>query len=200
MIVLSQLSSPSPYYYGSDGATLLYILSVNQGIQMSRKHSFDGAQVSRQQRAANRRFEHGVAAVEMAIILPFLVLMLALALLFGRAFWHYNAIQKAAHDSARYISSVSRYDMQGIPRATASAAVAYAIVDEEMGDLNYESTPWSVTVRCDETVCDGLTVPRMIRVIIRLQMANDIMGDLTYAFFGDGLVMTADVSMPYVGS
>lgn len=177
-----------------------FTLLVNPGIQMSRKHDLNLAQNTGQKSAVKQRLERGVAAIELALILPFLVLMMALALLFGRTFWHYNVIQKAAHDSARYMSSVSQHDMRGMSRATASATVAYAIIDEEMGDLNFESTPWSVTVRCDETVCDGLTVPRIIRVIIRLEMANDILGDLTYGFFGDGLVMTADVSMPYVGS
>lgn len=167
---------------------------------MSRKHAVVRAQLSGQQRRANRRCERGVAAVEMAIILPFLVLLLALALLFGRAFWHYSVIQKAAHDSARYMSTVSNHDIQNMSRAPEAAAVAFALIDAEMADLNVESTPWAVTVRCDETACNGFKQPQVVRVIIQLQMANNIVGELTHAFFGDGLLMTADVSMPYVGT
>lgn len=154
----------------------------------------------RRQRGAAHRFQRGVAAVELAIILPFLVLMLALALLFGRTFWHYTVMQKAAHDSARYMASMKMSDMRSFTRVSQATDVAFDIVDEEMGDLHRESTPWSVTVQCDGISCDGLSTPQFVRVVIRMRMIDDILGGATGSRFGDGLLMTADVTMPYVGS
>lgn len=147
-----------------------------------------------------KRFERGVAAVELAIILPFLILLLGLALLFGRAFWHYDVMVKAAHDSARYMSTMALNDMKNITRVTHATAVAFDIADEEMGDLNREGTPWSVTVQCDGVSCDGLSAPQTVRVVIRMQMVDNILGGFTSSFFGDGMLMTADVTMPYRGT
>lgn len=50
------------------------------------------------------RTQRGLAAVELAIIVPvFLMLMMATAEL-GRAFYTYNALAKAVRDGARYLS------------------------------------------------------------------------------------------------
>ena len=167
---------------------------------MSRTHAHYSANMGRRQNTAKKRFERGVAAVELAIILPFLVLLMALALLFGRTFWYYNVMQKAAHDSARYMATVAVNDIKNLTRVSHATAVAYDVADEEMSDFNPEATPWSVIVLCDGVGCDGFSVPQTVRVVIRMPMVNDIVGDLTAGFFGDGLLMTADVTMPYLGN
>lgn len=166
---------------------------------MSGTHALS-VNISRHHPAAKKRYERGVAAVELAIILPFLVLLMALALLFGRTFWYYNVMQKAAHDSARYMSTVAVNDIRNLTRVSHATAVAYNIADQEMSDFNREATPWSVIVLCDGVGCDGFSAPETVRVVIRMPMVNDILGDLTVGFFGDGLLMTADVTMPYLGN
>lgn len=52
--------------------------------------------------------QRGLAAVELAVMMPvFLLLMLGTAEL-GRACYQYNALIKAAHDGARYMSAHAR--------------------------------------------------------------------------------------------
>jgi Flp pilus assembly protein TadG len=49
--------------------------------------------------------QHGVALVEFALILPFLLLLTFLATEFGRAMYQYNALTKSARDAARYLTT-----------------------------------------------------------------------------------------------
>ncbi len=52
--------------------------------------------------ALNRSKERGQSLVELALILPVLILVLLGILDFGRAFYAYNAISNAAREGARY--------------------------------------------------------------------------------------------------
>jgi Flp pilus assembly protein TadG len=51
----------------------------------------------------NKR-QKGVAIVEFALILPFLLLLSITAAEFGRAMWQYNTLTKSARDAVRYLS------------------------------------------------------------------------------------------------
>ena len=48
--------------------------------------------------------QRGVAIVEFALILPFLLLLTFITTEFGRAIWQYNTLAKSVRDSARYLS------------------------------------------------------------------------------------------------
>ncbi|MFK0572786.1 TadE/TadG family type IV pilus assembly protein [Endozoicomonas sp.] len=48
--------------------------------------------------------QKGIAAVEFAMVLPFLVALLLLTVEFGRIYYNYQRLQLAAFDAARYIS------------------------------------------------------------------------------------------------
>jgi Flp pilus assembly protein TadG len=48
--------------------------------------------------------QKGVALVEFALILPFLLLLSITAAEFGRAIWEYNTLTKSVRDAARYLS------------------------------------------------------------------------------------------------
>ena len=48
--------------------------------------------------------QNGVALVEFALILPFLLLLSLLAVEFGRAIWEYNTLTKSVRDAARYLA------------------------------------------------------------------------------------------------
>ena len=54
------------------------------------------------QRGARR--QRGIAAVELALVLPVLFILVMFPLYLGRVYWHYTAIQYAAQDAARYLS------------------------------------------------------------------------------------------------
>jgi Flp pilus assembly protein TadG len=51
-----------------------------------------------------RKMQRGVAIVEFALILPFLLLLTFLTTEFGRAIWQYNTLTKSVRDAARYLS------------------------------------------------------------------------------------------------
>lgn len=48
--------------------------------------------------------QNGVALVEFALVLPFLLLLSMLTFEFGRAIWEYNTLTKSVRDAARYLA------------------------------------------------------------------------------------------------
>jgi Flp pilus assembly protein TadG len=48
--------------------------------------------------------QQGVALVEFALVLPFLLLLSMIATEFGRAIWQYNILTKSARDAVRYLA------------------------------------------------------------------------------------------------
>lgn len=89
-------------------------------------------------------WQRGVAAVELAIILPILVVLLALPFYFGRLFWHYTVAEKAAHDAALYLSSIPVTEMKSQARIASIIDVAKQIYDVVVAELNpgdYPPTP-----------------------------------------------------------
>ena len=52
----------------------------------------------------HRSRQRGVALIEFALILPFLLLLSFITFEFGRALYQYNVLVKSARDSARYLS------------------------------------------------------------------------------------------------
>lgn len=53
----------------------------------------------------SRSRQRGVAAVELAILLPFLLLLVLGTAEFGRAFFQYNTLTKAVRNGARFLSA-----------------------------------------------------------------------------------------------
>ncbi len=49
--------------------------------------------------------QRGVAAVEFALVIIPLLLIVAGIIEFGRAFWYYDALAKSTRDAARYVSN-----------------------------------------------------------------------------------------------
>jgi Flp pilus assembly protein TadG len=50
------------------------------------------------------RKQKGVALVEFALFLPFLLVLSIITFEFGRAIWQYNTLTKSVRDAARYLS------------------------------------------------------------------------------------------------
>jgi len=51
-----------------------------------------------------KKRQEGVAIVEFALILPFLLLLSIATAEYGRAIWQYNTLTKSVRDAARYLS------------------------------------------------------------------------------------------------
>jgi Flp pilus assembly protein TadG len=52
-----------------------------------------------------RRLQRGVALVELALVLPVLLVMSFIVTEFGRAIYQYNTITKSVRDAARYLTT-----------------------------------------------------------------------------------------------
>lgn len=151
--------------------------------------------------ARMRRRQRGAAAVEAALLMPILVVLLVFPLLLGRIFWHYAVIQKAAHDAARYLSSVPIAEMKNQIRGPHAAALARDIVNAEIAELYSGSvdSPVAVNISCDDNNCD-LGVPTTVTVLVGVRMYDPLFSSMTGDMVGeDGLLLRAKVVMRYVG-
>ena len=148
-------------------------------------------------RAAQRgaRRQRGIAAVELALVMPVFFMLVMFPLYLGRVYWHYTAIQYAAQDAARYLSKVPVSEFQ-TPRVAAMTAVASAIAAQDLAELAPGYVPYMFSVECGGGPCiGGSTRPASVNVKIRV-LVEDL-------FFGGGtgmdITLTADVTYPYVG-
>lgn len=152
-----------------------------------------------------RSTQRGVAAIEMALILPILVVLLSAPLFLGRIYWHYAAAHKAANDAARFLAAASRSEMRTnrlVNNEPPVVAVARYIVTNEIGELSPGPDLISTLILCDGDNCDGLTVPSIIRVRVRMRIYDTAFFDFTSDSLSglEGALLTADVRMPYVGN
>lgn len=150
-----------------------------------------------------RRTEQGSVAVEMAFVLPILIIFVAVPFFLARIFWFYSVAEKAAHDSARFLSQTSRVEILGPGNGAKPGVVglAEAIIDAELAEIRPGLVGSAPTILCEGYTCDGLSVPADIRVAIRIRIRDEVFGPFTDAIFGeDGLLLTADVTMRYAGN
>ena len=80
------------------------------------------------------RSERGANLVEAAIVVPFLVLLLAGVADFGRAFQTYIVITNSAREGARTGARLSCYSNNSIQRETYRAAIVQATIDAAAGN------------------------------------------------------------------
>lgn len=148
-------------------------------------------------RAAQRgaRRQRGIAAVELALVMPVLFVLVMFPLYLGRVYWHYTAIQYAAQDAARYLSKVPVSEFQ-TPRIAAMTAVASAIAAQDLAELAPGYSPYMIVLLCDGSPCSGgSSRPLKVNVIVGVSMEDIFFGGGT----GMDLTLTADVTYPYVG-
>lgn len=105
----------------------------------------------------------GVAAVEFAFVIIFLLIIVAGIIEFGRAFWYYNALDKATRDGARYMSTVPKEQIAstGVP-----AAQDLVVAEANAAALLPAITAANVTVTCLPSACTDGTAPTDVTVAI----------------------------------
>jgi len=139
--------------------------------------------------------QRGIAAVELALVLPILLLLLAFPLYLGRVLWHYTVIERAAQDAARYLSTIPASEIKNTALAPAVAAVASNIAAAEIAELAPGSVLPVVNINCDSATCAGITTPSTVRVSIQVQVDDIFYSGVT----GLSVPLTAYVSYPYLG-
>lgn len=148
--------------------------------------------------------QRGVAAVELALILPVFVMLMTFSFYFGRVYLHYSVAERAAHDAARYLATVSQADMltPGTGGADAPAvAVAREIVQTETDWLRPGPYPVEIYVDCDGFGCTGHKLPKKVRVAVRMYLYDSLFSAFTSDFGGSsGLELISDVRIPYAGN
>ena len=124
-------------------------------------HSSPAAVLARALRLGEQS-ERGIAAVEMAILLPVLVLLLAGALDFGRSMHAYVAVSSAAHEAAVYAGRFY------VPTSSVTAAaLADVLASESRGML---AVPTNTTVSGPTIATNTAKVPMVqVRVTYTFQ-------------------------------
>ena len=148
-----------------------------------------------------RRKQAGVAAVEFAIILPVIVILITFPIFFARLFMHYSVAQKAAHDAAIYLSNIPLAEMSDYDRSLDAADVAAAIATEELAELRPGKGKKAVIqVQCDGGPC-GTATPVDITVHVRMRMYDDLFNYWTWDAVGSaGIQLNAQATARYVGN
>ena len=141
------------------------------------------------------RKAQGGIAVEMAIVLPIMVMLLTSLIWFAQVFWYYGVMQKAAYDAARFLSTATPVEITRPGAGNTAAPIAQlakAIAEERTSIMNHIQEVKFVDVQCDFGTC-GISVPVTVRVAIRMRMPFPI-------FEESSLMLTSDVTMRYAGN
>lgn len=114
--------------------------------------------------------EKGAAAVEFAIVVIILLLIVAGIVEFGRAFWYYDALTKATRDGARYMSSANVATIKTVGEPVAITLVANAA---NASGISPDLASGNVAVTCLDAnfvelsgKCQDNTAPAHVRVAI----------------------------------
>lgn len=150
--------------------------------------------------------EAGVAAVELAFVIFFLLLLVAGVIEFGRAFWYYDALTKATRDGARFLSVADRATFTSFIDTAQTRVMLVA----NAANIRPALTKSNVAVTCmtkdfGETGCgNGTNAPENVRVAIS-GYAIDIGGMFPFlppntetgrAF--RGVALAPQTTMPYM--
>lgn len=124
---------------------------------------------------SRQRRQRGVAAIELALIMLFFSGLLPVVLVCGRALFAYTALQKSAHDAARYMATLPLPQMMDIDAAAEGSAVVRHLVAEAMQDTWPEMQTLRISVECvyaDDAYSCGSYASKPLQV--RLKLTIDI--------------------------
>lgn len=130
---------------------------------MTEQKDMNKAKVTRRGRA-----ESGAAAVEFALVIIVLLLIVAGIVEFGRAFWYYDALTKATRDGARFLTTAPKATISSVAVPAAQVLVTNAA---NAANVSPVLTSDNVSVTClnaaFQTVgCENGVAPEYVRVAI----------------------------------
>jgi hypothetical protein len=143
----------------------------------------------------------GSVAVEMALILPLFLILLAGPLYIARAAWFYSVGQKAAHDATRYIATATQAELRtgggGFNEARVPA-IARWIAQQELGEIVPFTDNIIITIQCDGDGC-GAATPTRVRTGVQTTLHDNLLGGLTVQYLGyTDMTLSSEVTMRYV--
>ena len=152
-----------------------------------------------------RRNQKGIAAVEFALVLPVLILLIAFTQFFGRMFWHYTVALKAAHDAATIVAMASNSEIATMKSDLGEieiSKIARQVAQSELAALNPNNgSPATVDISCDALTCRGDAVPTDIVVAVKMTLVDFILPFYTTEVTGpEPMTIRAEVRVKYVGS
>jgi Flp pilus assembly protein TadG len=109
--------------------------------------------------------QRGVAAVELAFILPILLIMLSGVIEYGRALWYYDALAKGARDAARYLSTRPADDLFAETSDTSTTRAIVANTAGQAGVTGFDRIT-HLSVSCAPTSCDSAASVTTVTVAI----------------------------------
>lgn len=136
------------------------------------------------------RGEDGIAAVELAFLLPVIVLLMSTLLLVGQMFWHYTVLQHAVHDAARYMATLPQAEIGDATKGDNAVQAARAMVLASVAGAGLYAAPIAgqITVQCDDGNC-GMAIPATVRVNASI--------DVPSLYFGQSVRLAGNVVMAY---
>lgn len=155
------------------------------------------------------RPQRGSVAIEAAVTITFILIpVLAFILFFGRYFWYYTIVQKAAHDATLYFAAAQLPDI----RNNSAGTLAQDIIREGLADIDSTTmstkgvdtyclyptvaNPGALTPR----VCTLTTPPAAVKTSIFMTVKDPFLAPMTGPIIGyDGLPISAETTLPYVG-
>jgi Flp pilus assembly protein TadG len=146
--------------------------------------------------------QRGSAAIEAALILPVMVILLSFPLFFGRVFAQYTVLQKAAQDGARYMSSIPRAEMRSLTLSSNAAAIASQIVAAELAGTDSFRNPPRIAVQCGADNCTGFPGNSPLPTKVSVRIATEILNPFLFVenVTSDGMHIEVEVEVPYAGN
>jgi len=149
----------------------------------------------------SRRRQSGAAAVELALLMPLLMVPVIYLAYIGTLLYHYTVVHKAAQDAARYMSSITVEEIRSQQFAPAAANIAKTIARTEVAELmQHEGAP-TVEVFCGvPRECIGIRngpLPDTVFVRVEVYLRDPFLGQIDTGIWG--MLISASVEMPYVG-
>lgn len=119
----------------------------------------------------SRRHQRGVAAVEFAIVIPLLVLIVGGIIEFGRVLWYLDALTKATRDGGRLMSDAPKMELvnyagtaKGLVQNAATAAGLSPTLTS--GNISVQCDYGAGWVACTNAASQSVPGPRYVTVAI----------------------------------
>jgi Flp pilus assembly protein TadG len=136
-----------------------------------------------------KKTQKGVALVEFALILPFLLLLSILAVEFGRAIWQYNTLTKSVRDAARYLALQTPGDATAITRARnlmiygnrsgTGTPMTIGLTSANVPDPTWQTAGTAPVINTVTVRITGFTFRSMFASVFGLPFGNITYSDIT---------------------